>query len=186
MSLSAITLPAEDLYLLTDLGQTRLSHPALPAFSQLASTRHIALHAAATPPDPCRLERGARWLGWSVSPGLGMPRDGKCRSVLILRPDTERTRRAAERANRNLRAVDLRSLPRGAVVAVAPLLAERTEPHTGPVWYLGPLVILPAPIPVDTEDWPIGRPWTVLPPTLGAVRQQWKAAQRRVPIRRSA
>ncbi len=184
MSLSAITLPAESLYLLTDLGQTRLCHPRLPRLSLLENHHHIALHAADLPPDPALLEEGARWLGWSLSPGLTTT--GDVRQTCILRPESERTRLAALRTGHNLRAVDLMKLPRGAVVAVAVILAERVEPHTGPTWYLGPITILPAPVAVDTGDWPCGRPWNLLPPALDAVRRQWAAAKRQPASRRSA
>ncbi len=177
MSLSAISLPAEHLYMLTDLGQTRLSHPRLPPLNALPSHRHIALHAASLPPDFALLEEKARWWGWTAT--LGTVRGG---TTVILRPDSERAHRAAERTGRSLRAVDLATLPRGAVVAVAEIIAERIEPsrwrpQPDVTWHLGTITVLPEPVALDTEGWPCGTPWEVLPPALQAVRAGWKAAR---------
>ncbi len=188
MSLSAISLPAEHLYTLTDLGQNRLSHPRLPPLDALPSHRYIALHAAGLPPDFALLEEKARWLGWSLTPGLTKPPT----SVAVLRPESERSRAVAHRTGHNLRAVDLATLPRGAIIAVAEIIAERAIPdqhwsrHPDTTWYLGPITILPAPVAVDTEGWPCGVPWDVLPPVLDVVRAMWSATRQVTPRRRSA
>ncbi|MFT5682851.1 MAG: hypothetical protein ACI8RZ_003775 [Myxococcota bacterium] len=188
MSLPAISLPAEDLYFLTDFGIDRLIHPRLPSLSALVSNRgYLALHAANTPPNPGRIEERARWMGWSAVSGRATPRDRKCFSAMILRPTSPTALHRSQQSGRNLRAVDLAALPRGAVVAVVELIGEEVGgPNRTPTWFLGPLRVLPRPVAVPTDGWPCWTPWTLQAPAYDTVRVGWRDATRRPTSRRSA
>lgn len=186
-ALPAISLTAEDLYFLTDFGTDRLTHARLPPLSSINHRGYLALHAADTPPNPGIIEARARWMGWSARPGLATPRDRQCRTALILRPTSPTALHRSQRYGRNLRAVDLARLPRGAVVAVVELLAEDLGGmNRTPTWFLGPLVVLSQPVPVPTDGWPCWKPWTLQAPALDAVRARWRDATHRPAVRRSA
>jgi hypothetical protein len=188
VSIPALSLPAEDLYFLTDFGQDRIVHPRLPSLSELVANRgYLALHAACTPPDPARIEELARRRGWSAVSGRATPRNRKCFDAMILRPASQTALHRSQQSGRNLRAVNLAALPRGAVVAVVELIGEEVGgPNRTPTWFLGPLRVLATPVSVNTEGWPCWSPWTLTSPGLDAVRAGWRDAAHRPIPRRSA